>query len=687
MATHTRCGFSLLTITLLAGFGQAAQASDEAEIYRLITPESRVSEFGVGFVGNNNAAYFGEYNGMNDRSAFGLIGADIVKRDNETGTWYRFTTRNLGLEDRDIRWEQERQGDWGYSLDYSQIPRYNPFIVNTGLAGIGTSNQVINGTPTRSVQLETERKRWTLDLNKILPAGYDFAVRYRNEEKSGSRMFGQGVFGTINFLAEPIDWTTQQVDAILSYTGESLQLSGGYYGTWYDNSNPALNVSGPGTIFPVMALPPDNQSHQANLSGGYNFTPTTRANFKAAYTYQIQNQAFVLPAAPGNSNLAGRLDTWLAQAGVTSQLTQKLSALADFRYENRDDMTPIYQYSNVALAGTSTLNGENEPRSITTIDSKLQASYLLPMGFRFTGGGNYIVNKRNEFDVRSVSYRNETDEMNYRAELRRALSETVTGALSYVRSDRWGSPFLTNVTLNGQPGSNNIAPLNLANRTADTVKATTNWTPRDNLSFQVVGAFGWADYSSRNNQDLGLRSGMTQNYSADASYVFSEKLQANAWYSRNDVRTEQVTCQAAAGAGGACPATAANPVWETWLRNVSNTFGIGIKGKPTGKLEVGTDVEYSNIVDHYPMVDLVPAGTTPPGAGVPNINTQIFDVKFSAKYALRNNMGLRFNYIYNRFKTNDWTWNNWTYSDGTHVVQDPNQVVNFFGLAVYYHWQ
>jgi MtrB/PioB family decaheme-associated outer membrane protein len=682
MDTHIRYSFPL-TVALLAAFWPTAQASDEAEIYRLITPESTISSFGVGYVGNNNQ-YFGEYNGMNQRGAYGLLDAYVVKRNNETGTWYKFTTSNLGLEDRDIRWEQERQGDWGYSLDFSQIPRYNPLTVTTGLAGIGTTTQTINGLPMQNVQLDTKRKRFTLDLNKFLPAGYDFQVRYRHEDKDGSRMYGQGVFGTVNFLAEPINQTTQQVDAILNYTGEDLQLSGGYYGTWFDNQNTALNVIGGIAAFSPMALPPGNQSHQANLTGGYNFTPTTRGNFKAAYTYQIQDQGFVVPAITGTSNLGGKLDTTLVQAGLTSQLMPKLSVLANVRYEYRNDKTPVYQYFT-GTTPTSTLDGTNEPRTLKTIDSKLEASYMLPMGFRFTGGGNYVVQQRNEFAIRSVSFRDKTYETNYRAELRRALSETVTGAVSYVHSDRWGSPFLTTVRLNNTPGSNNIAPLNLANRTADTVKVTTNWTPTESLSFQVFGSGGWVDYSSRNNQDLGLRSGQTKNYGADTTYVFTEKLQANAWYSRNDNRTNQVTCVSANAAGGACLNTAAAPVWEAWLRNVSDTYGVGVKGKVTGKLEVGTDVEYSNIRDHYPMASLVPAGASI--GSIPNINTQIFDVKLSAKYALRNNMGFRFNYIYNRFTTNDYTWNNWTYSDGTRVTQDPNQVVNFFGLAFYYTFQ
>ena len=696
MDTHTRYRIPL-TIALLAAFWQTAQASDEAEIYRLITPESTISSFGVGYLGNNNAQYFGEYNGMNQRGAFGLLGAEIVKRDNETGTWYKFTTRNLGLEDRDIRWEHERQGDWGYSVDYSQIPRYNPFLITTGLQGIGNINQTVSSTaPKQTVQLETERKRFTIDLNKYLPAGYDAEVRYIHEEKTGNRMYGQQGGGAPNevwFLAEPIDYTTQQVDVILRYTGEDLQLSGGYWGSWFTNPNPALNVTAQPPLtgaFTPMALPPDNSSHQLNLTGGYSFTPATRATFKAAYTYQIQNEAFIVPVVPtsnafGNSNLNGRLDTWLAQAGVTSQLTNKLSTLADVRYENRNDMTPIFQYTPTAIGATTT-NGNNEPRSITTIDSKLQASYLLPMNFRFTAGANYIVNQRTFEPVRSVSYRYETDEISYRGELRRALSETVTGAVSYVYSSRYGTPYLNTTLLNGAQGSNLISPLYLANRSANTVKVTSNWTPTEKLSFQAFGSAGWVDYSSRNSQDLGLQSGQTQNYSADATYAFTEKWQANAWYSYNQIRVSQSTCSAATATGGVCPNTAANPTWAAWLQNVSNTFGVGTKGKVTSKLDVSADAEFSHISDYYPMATLIPAGA-PINAGVPSIYTQIFDLKLTAKYALQKNMGFRFNYIYNRFQTNDWTWNNFTFGDGTVVTQNQNQVVNFFGLAYYLTFQ
>jgi MtrB/PioB family decaheme-associated outer membrane protein len=680
MDTHTRYNFPL-AVALLAAFWPTAQASDEAEIYRLITPESTVS-LGAGYVDRDNQR-FGQYNGLNQRGAYGLVDVNAVQRDDATGTWLKFSARSLGLDDREFRFEQQRQGDWGYSIDYSQTPRFHPFTVNTGLAGIGTSNLTLNGVPLQNVQLSTERRRITLDLSKVLPAGYDFQLRFRNEDKDGTRSYGQGVFGTVNFLAEPIHQKTKQLDAILSYTGERLQLSGGYYGTWFDNQNTALNISGAGAVFTLMSLPPDNQSHQVYLSGGYGFTPDTRGTFKVAYTHQTQDDVFITVPVVPRTNLGGRLDTTLVQLGVTSRLMPKLSVLANFRYEDRDDNTPEAFYFT-GITATTTLDGRNEPRSLRTIAGKFEANYTLPMNFRLTGGVDKEIKQRNFFRVRSVSFRDETDETSYRAELRRSISETVTGALAYVRSDRGGSPFLTTILNGGAVGTNLIAPFHLADRTRDKVRATVNWMPLDPLSLQFMAEDARDRYGSRTSRELGLGTGEAQNYSADAAYTFSEKWQATAWYSRNDTYSDQATCVTATAAG-VCPALAASPVWRAELRNNADNFGIGLRGKATGKLEVGADLQYSTIRDRYRLTALTPVGAAL--TSVPDIHTKLTNLKVFAKYAVRKNAGVRLDYVHDRYKTDDWTWNNWVYSDGTRVIQNPNQIVNFFGISVYYNWQ
>ena len=645
-----------------------AYAAEGDEITALTKPDSNI-EFGLGYL-DSDGKRFGQYNGLNEQGAYGLLGGSLIKRDDATGTWLNLSGRNLGLDSRELRFEHNRQGNWGYFIEYDVTPRFNPYTVNTGLTGIGAATQTINGAARTNVDLKTKREAVTLGFSKHLAAGWDVQVRFRNEEKDGARMWGQGggTTGPVNFLTDPINQTTRQLDVILGYTGEKLQLSGGYYGTLFDNHNTVLNVPN-STVFTQMALPPGNQSHQLHLSGGYSFTPTTRGTFKIAYAKATQNETFfVAPTLNTRTNLGGAVDTTLVQLGITARPLPKLSVLANLRYEDKDDQTPLVPYTTVAA--TSTLDGRNEPRSIRTLTGKLEASYALPMSFRVTGGIDYDEKKRNTFRVASVSQRDRTDETSYRVELRRSMSETVTGALAYVHSDRDGSPFLTTVRNDNTLGSNLIAPIHLADRKRDKVRLSVNWQATEQLSLQFRVDESRDNYSQRANSLLGAQKGEASAYSMDAAYAISDKWQATAWISRDDTRYEQLT------------RTNAAP-WQASLRNVGDSFGLGVRGKPMGKLEIGADLSHSNMRDENQQQALAGAAADV----VPNFSTKLSKLNLFGKYELKKNVDVRLNYVYDRYSTDDWTWTRWTYSDGTRVLQDPAQTVHFIGVLMNYRFQ
>src|SRR5262245_23844061 len=485
-----------IAVALLAAFGPARAA--DREVANSMHLDANALGAGLGYAVNDGPR-FGEYNGINTQGAYGIIDFNAVKRDEETGAWLRFFGRNVGLENLQLRVEQTRQGDWGYYVDYSRIPRFEPLTPITAVSGIGTNNLVVPGSPTTGgpVPLSTRRDALGVGFDKFLWGNWDVQVSFKNEEKTGARIFGRGTTGTVTgipfgqfeFTPEPINSTTQQIEAKLNYTGTQLQLSGGYYGTMYNNQNSQLNITGGltalATEFNPIALPPDNQSHQLYLTGGYGVTSTTRANFKVAYAKATQDDPFInvpLRAGVTTSNLQGRVDTTLAQAGITSRPIPKLTLLADFRYENRDDRTPQFQYG----ARGSTTDGTNDVRSIKTTAATVEASYQLPDSYRLTGGIGWDEKKRNTAPIRIVSYRETTDELAYRLELRRMMSETLTGAVSFVHSDRDGSPFQQTVQNTTPPtaGSNLIAPINLADRKRDKVRIALNWQPTDPLAIQ-----------------------------------------------------------------------------------------------------------------------------------------------------------------------------------------------------------
>ena len=677
MNRHQCVGYSLtaVAVALLAAFGPA-QAADEPT-----APMSSVS-VGLGYVDKDNA-YFGQYNGLNEKGSYLLLDADIVKRNDATAGWLRFRGRNLGLDHRELRFEQEVQGNWDYFIDFSQTPRFEPYTVNTAITGIGTNNLTVPATSTAGpvVRLKTEREALGLGFGKSLGNDWAVKVSFRNEEKTGARLFARGTTGgpgQFSFAPEPIDSTTRVIEAMLNYTGERLQVSGGYYGTTFDNEYNGLNFTGGAAglaTFNPIALPPDNSSHQLYLTGGYDFARTTRGTFKLAYARAKQDDVFVsganVPLAPGiGNNLQGRVDTTLAQFGLVSRPMAKLTVRANLRYEDRDDKTPILRYNTLA-GPTSTFNGDNEPRSIRTTSGKLEASYLLPAALRLTGGIDMDEKRRNVSPVRIVSHRDKTEETAYRVELRRSMSESFTGAVAYIRSDRDGSPFLQTTLNNGAAGSNIIAPIHLADRKRDMVRLTASWQPIDPLSLQFRVDHSKDDYDgARDGSGLGPREGSARNIAVDASYAFSDEWQATAWYSLNDNKYEQATI----------PASGA---WAVALRSQGKSFGLGFRGKPLTQFELGADLSHSDIDDEYRQASLVGAAIPT----IPDVNTKLMRLNLFARYELRKNSGIRLDYIHDRFETDDWTWTTWTYVDGTTLTQAPEQKVNFIGVSYYFRFQ
>jgi MtrB/PioB family decaheme-associated outer membrane protein len=535
-----------------------------------------------------------------------------------------------------------------------------------------------------------KREALGFGFSKILGNGFDVQVRVRNEEKDGARIFSRGTAtSAFEFAPEPLNSTTRQLEAILGYTDRKLQVQGSYYGTSYNNHNTSLNFTG-GTAalaaFNSIGLPPDSESHQLSLGGGYSFTPTTRGTFKLAYTRATQTDTFIagVPVMAGISptgNLGGRVDTTLVQLGLSARPDPKLSLIGDLRQEDRNDKTPIRLYTTNGVTPISSFNGENEPRSIRTTTGKLEASYRLPMAMRVTGGIDYVEKERNTSAIRVVSFRERTEETSYRVMLSRSMTDTVTGSIAYIRSIRNGSDFLTTVlncgavtcTSAGTTATalNLIAPLHLADRERDKVKLSISWTPLEALSLQFAADQTRDDYGSRTADEFGLRDGMSKNFSFDASYAFSDEWQANGWISKNDTLANR-----------ADRTTPTNP-WASSLLNNAWAYGLGVRGKPSARWDIGIDLSHSDIVDAYRQWALAGPAVAP----LPDVFTRQSTARLFGIYALDKNSSIRFDYVYDRFSTNDWTWASWTYSDGTFLSQKPTQNVNFIGVTYIYRFR
>ena len=412
-----------------------------------------------------------------------------------------------------------------------------------------------------------------------------------------------------------------------------------------------------------MALPPDNHAHQFHLSGGYSFTPTTRGNFKVARTVAYQSDTFVEPSTTGRTNLGGRVETTLAQLGLSARPMSKLSLLANLKYEDRDDKTPERQY----FTPSATFNGFNEPRSLRSTTGKLEATYLLPADFRVAGGVDYEAKRRNAFPVRLTTYRKETEETSYRVELRRSLSPALNGSIAYITSERTGSSF-DKLRAAVVPATGPVASVHLADRDREKVRVKLDWVPSEPWSVQLLADFSQDDYGGGN---LGVDEGRSTFWSVDTAYQFSDDWQGLAWVSREYSRVAQDSARGA--------------VWRADLRLLTQAAGVGVRGNVGSNWKVGGDLQYS-----HDRSDYILSGT-PVTAELADVKYTLATLKLFAEYEMKRDLALRLDLVHDRWSTNDWLWEGtsqaFRYSDGTTLSQDSTQEASFIGASVRYTWR
>jgi MtrB/PioB family decaheme-associated outer membrane protein len=691
-------------LTALSGALLAACApalAQDAEIAELITPESFLS-LGLG-AWSDDRPQQGIYDGMREKGGYLLLEGRYLTRENATGTWIGLTGRNLGLDTRELRAEWLRQGDIGAFVEYSRIPRDNPYTFRTALQGIGSTFLTINGTgaaalPFRDATLGTVRDQVGAGFYKALSRTLNFRVKLSHEEKEGTRNWGLG--SAPLFMVEPIDSTIDQLEATLNYLGERLQLTGGYYGSFYDTSNTLVfglrnGIATPGAAPNApnptpLSQPLPNQAHQLYLDGGYSITPGTRAMFKLSRSVATQDEP--LPTwtlgAPNSPflfmprRLDGRMDTTLAEVGLTMRPLARLSMLANLRYHDVNDKTPLLGVVGSNATGAVTVH--NTPQSYETTTGRLEATYRLPAGFSVTGGAE--ARNQNRFAPSFVNeifvpYRVNVDETTWRVGARRGLSGTLNGSLTFLHSKRDGSAF----TPTEDPASDLISPIHIADRERDKWRGSVDWTPAERLTLQLVVENAKDQYSDQ--RPYGLKDGRASLVSIDGTYSFSDNWQASAWYARDENEARQRNARFS-NAGVLELNREAN------LEDQGDTVGFEVRGRLSQALRVGANALYAKSVSRYrDDIAFVGAPTAIPVVSpLPDITNKLARLGLFAEYALRKTSSVRVDLIHEDWRTDDWTWqfadgSPFIYgtttagsTDGTFVVPNQKQKSTFAGV-------
>lgn len=733
----------LLAVAALA-FPGVARSQADPDVAALTKPQSSLG-VGIGATSGNqrDRSLFGQYNGLRKNDANLLLDLDYNRRDDQTGTWTTIRGRDLGLETPEMSVIFNRQGDWKFGAEYNQIVKRDPRTINTGVTGIGTTTPTVNLiVPGAGTDVDLKLKRTALGLTgeKWFGQGLKLEVAFKNEEKEGSRLFGRGFTCTSSaapvpattalvgcaaapnsqwallMLPEPVNSNTKQFEAKLNFSRENLTLVGGYYGSFYSNSNGNLTPSVPaslrnplgiatvlatpaglgmtsfnglrGILQLPMALPPDNQAHNIYLAGTYAFSPTTRSTFKLAHTRATQDKDFASTGFTGapRSNLDGRMDTNLAQVGLTMRPIKKLSVLANFKYEDRKDKTPDAQYN---IEGVNRF--ANTQSNLKRISGKLEGSYQLPQNLRATLGFDYDSSDRDTFGLPDsvggvFALRQKTWEGSSRFELRRAMSETVSGAVAFVHSRRDGSIWLkpntlprTGVTPMADPdiaSRTGAFPAIFADRKRDKLRFSADWLPTEQLSLQFAFEDGSDKYESPGTK--GLRDASNRLYSMDGAWTMSDKWKLTGYVSRGD---QEMHIDHSTG-------------YMAALRNLTTSLGLGFAGKPTSRINVGGNLSYVNDQNIYgQQLDQAASAANiaffnSALSGLPDVRFRQARLNLFGSYAIDKSSSVRLDFVHQNAKLNEWTWGNngvpFVYSDGTTIGINQNQSISFVGATYVY---
>jgi MtrB/PioB family decaheme-associated outer membrane protein len=719
---------TVVVVALLAAFG-GARAADNQEVEGSAT-------VGIGAVSGSRAdrGLFDQYGGYEPGGTVrGILGADYYRRNTDTGVSTSFRASDLLDNNRELGFRWTHPGDWKFSADYRESQRVDPFVPDTGAIGAGTTTpQVLPVLPGAGGDVDMKLRRTGLGLgfSKVLPGRWQFDGNLSTEKKEGSRLFGigfncpsavaPGCAGTttaaagwaVLMLPEPIDSTHTQADARFTFGGDKLTFSLGYYGSFYRNEYGSLNPGVTGSLYnpvrttllpmstglqPILnnavALPPDNQAHQFDVIAGYAFTPTTHGNLKLAYSQATQTQNFAsagFTAAPaGASDLGGKLSTTLAQVGVSSRPVARLSLNANLRYEHRSDSTPLALYG---VEGTSFYTNQHYP--LTTTRGKVEAAWQFERGWRGLVGVTSNSIDRGEFTQTSAiagvtALRQKNDETGVRAELRKRVSDELSGAIGLESSKRTGSNWLrgTGVGVTEVPDPNSPAaqtifatgvfPVNLADRRRDKVKLSADWQASEKLGLQLVAETGQDRYDVPS--AYGVHKSAMDQVNLDVSYAVNDNWNVNGFVSFGRQQLDQARPNAAYMA----------------FDDKSTTLGAGFTGHVSGKIDVGGNFAWMDDRSVYaqtlvPTADLGSAALLGATGGLPDVVFRQLTLKLFGKYAIDKSSMLRLDLVHLRSRWNDWGWNYngtpFVYSDGTTVNYKNSQAVTFIGVSYTRRW-
>jgi len=607
---------------------------------------------------SDDAARFGNGTGLDEEGTYLDLGGNgrYLKNGTEV-SWY---AEDLGTSSRVLNIAAGKPGKFEVELDYRELP-YRLFdstdtVFSPGDSGILAlpSDWVRAGTTDGFTALDTslapiniEKDRQILEFGaKYLPTQkIKLYADYSRQQRDGVNVMAGARFTQSAFLPRPVDDYTDQVNVGMRFAVGPVNLGLAYFGSFYRNNNNALTWDNPYTADPGgeqgrLALEPDNDFQQFSLSGVYRAeTFNTVVAFSTAFGRGEQNTAFlpytINPTLPvlalPSPSLDGQVDTGNYAVTVTSRPHKRASIKIAYRYDERDNQTPVSMWSPVITDTFPTSATEaNVPYSFERGRLNLSASIKLLDSVNVSGGYDRV-----EVDRTYQEVANQTEDTGW-GKLRwrptHYLEASIRGGASRREIDAY------NTDIAASYGQNPLLrKYNLAYRYREFAEMTVSASmPETPISVGIT--YLWAEDSYSKSQ-LGMTDGEENRLNVDFSWAISESGSLYLSAGSDSIDANQIGSESFTG-----------PEWLATHEDKFDHYGGGFRLAGLGdKIDLTLDYTRSEGETKIQF-----AGQSVSSNPLPDLESTMDALRLSLNYRASEKMDYNFGVRYERFETADW---------------------------------
>jgi MtrB/PioB family decaheme-associated outer membrane protein len=656
---------------------------------------------------------FGKYNGLDEQGAYLAASFDVISRplmeDGQDTRYWTLSVDNLGLSTSDIKFAFGRQGDYGFTLDLSNLRTVGndtgvtPFRGSSVLAlpdswipSLTTSGMTAVSS-FRQFDPDLERSSLKASFNKLFGNNWNIEANYGYEQKKGEKLIGAAFYlDAANphaaLLPEPVDYTTIEFDFAAGYEGQDLQLALNYRLSSFDNQaneegaltwqNPYANVFGTEVDYPngsgAIGLAPDHRFQQVRATGTYRITSGIRLQFDGTYgkteykdtlaPYTVNPGLVVSTALPVSK--VDDLDTSTFNINLLTNPVRRVSLNFKYHYEERDNTTRRYPWLYVRG------DAQNQPDALRAVFNNPQNTKRE----KYTAEGVWRLKNRTRFTLtydfekvnRSLVSVKETKEDRLTGVVKFYPIKRLAVRFEAALADRaastyqWAESFLTTYTqeqISRIPANRRWSnhPLfrqsYLASRESNFAKFRITYQPIDSLNLILDGDYSYHDYDKT---VLGLNTDSQAMVNFSGSYSPRDSINLFGWVNYGLYETDQTGRSFRGGIE-----KPANDIFTplTQGSDPSRNWDVEEQAQITGagaglswviiqdKFDVSADYVYTRTTTKY---EFGTGGATDIlGVPLPDNDSMLHQFSLSANYHAGSNTTWQLNYDYYRTRPLD----------------------------------